>query len=180
MKNIKFFFLASLLLATAALQAQDEVATSEWQPPQIAQRGTLGVAGLSMGFAAEWKVTEGGNALIGTSPDGQVTIASFIANGHDVQEVVDNLQTELDRSFEGLVLSPVEPYELNGLQLKKTTGSGKMKDENHFTMEVHIDILETPVDGDNAIVLVVTYGAEETITQYFDEILLTLNSFTKI
>jgi hypothetical protein len=171
MKIIKSFFLASLLLASFSLHAQDAPVIERW--------GTLGVAGLAMGFAPEWEVVQSPDLLIGTSPDGQVTILSLLAAGDEITAVINNLEKELDKTFEGLVLAPIETYELNGMQLYKTTGIGKMRDENHFTNEVHVDVLETPVDGDKAFALVVTYGAEEAITQYFDEILLTLNSFIK-
>lgn len=172
MKSIKILSLASILLTTAALQAQNG--------PLIANWGTLGKAGLSMGFAAKWEVQESADLLTGTSPDGQVTIFSYIADGKEVQQVVDNLQALLNNSFEEIALAPLEAYDLNGMRLQKTSGSGKMKDANHFTMEIHVDVLETPINGDNAVVLVVTYGAEETITQYFDDIMLTLNSFKKV
>ncbi|MFZ4634557.1 MAG: hypothetical protein ACOYNO_10160 [Saprospiraceae bacterium] len=72
MKIIKSFFLASLLLASFDLQAQDAPVIERW--------GTLGVAGLSMGFAPEWEVVQSPDLLVGTSPDGQVTILSLGKN----------------------------------------------------------------------------------------------------
>ncbi|MBK9016600.1 MAG: hypothetical protein IPM82_22380 [Saprospiraceae bacterium] len=179
MKIRKIFFLASLLLATVALQAQDGETTSDWQPPQPAKWLTMSSAGLTMGFAEGWETHEDATAMVGVSPDGKVRISAIISQFHTVEETVANLQREFSSWCDGLTLTdPQDNREVNGLTLLYTGGTAKLQGEE-TPIDVAIDILETPVDGDNAIVVIATYGFHEGMMEHFDDILMALKSFKR-
>ncbi|MBI5915897.1 MAG: hypothetical protein HY842_11005 [Bacteroidetes bacterium] len=181
MKSIKFFLLPSLLLATAALQAQDEQAEQpEWQPPQPAKWLNMSSAGLTMGFAKDWIGQEDAYFIMGYSPDKAISILAKVSEFHTVPEVVANIQEVANSFCDGLVLTdPQESREVNGLTLLSTGGTGTLKDDTKAPILIAVDILETPVDGDDAIVVVLTYGTEEGMEQHFGDILMALESFKR-
>lgn len=179
MKILKSFFLASLLLATLSLQAQDEEPTSDWQPPQPAKWLTMSSAGLTMGFAEGWDTHEAADAMVGVSPDGKVRISATISQYHTVSEAVANIQRGFSSWCDGLTLTDPQDYrEVNGLTLLSTGGTATLQGDNS-PIDVAIDILETPVSGDHAIVVIATYGLHEGMMEYFGDILMALDSFKR-
>lgn len=179
MKIKKIFFLASLLLATVAMQAQDEETTSDWQPPQPAKWLTMSSAGLTMGFAEGWATDGDANSMVGVSPDGKVRIMASISQFHTVSETVANIQREFSSWCDELTLTdPQDNREVNGLTLLSTGGTAKLQGEE-TPIDVAIDILETPVSGDHAIVVIATYGFHEGMMEHFSDILMALESFKR-
>lgn len=177
MKILKSFFLASLLLATLSLQAQDE--TSDWQPPQPAKWLNMSSAGLTMGFAEGWQTDQDAASMVGVSPDGKVRIMAYISQAHTVAETVANIQREFSSWCDGLTLTdPQGTREVNGLTLLSTGGTAKLQGEE-TPIDVAIDILETPVSGDHAIVVIATYGFHEGMMEHFGDILMALESFKR-
>lgn len=177
MNIIKSSFLASLLLATLSLQAQDE--TSDWQPPQPAKWLTMSSAGLTIGFAEGWDTHEAADAMVGVSPDGKVRISATISQYHTVSEAVANLQRGFSSWCDGLTLTdPQGNRVVNGLTLLSTGGTATLQGDNS-PIDVAIDILETPVSGDHGIVVIATYGFHEGMMEHFSDILMALESFKK-
>jgi hypothetical protein len=170
---------AFFLLATLSLQAQDEETTSDWQPPQPAKWLTMSSAGLTMGFAEGWPTSGDANSIAGESPDGKVRIMAYISQAHTVSETVANIQREFSSWCDGLTLTdPQDNREVNGLTLLSTGGTAKLQGEE-TPIDVAIDILETPVSGDHAIVVIATYGFHEGMMEHFGDILMALESFKR-
>ena len=178
MKILKSFFLASLVLATLSLQAQDDIFEDEQpQPSQPAKWLTMSSAGLTMGFAEGWDTDGDDKNIVGVSPDGKVRITVFVSQFKTIEETVANIQHEFSSWCDGLELQvPTYTMEVNGLKLLTIGGPANMEGAK---VMVSVKILETPLEGDDGIIIIATYGFNESMDQNMMGILVANNSFKR-